>query len=60
MQNYLYTNNLGDAAYLDIHPVGHAHDFGPGYSNRDAIGVKVSVYEAGFLGDIDPSGANSE
>lgn len=50
-QNYLYVNNTDSAEYLSLHLVGHYHDSGPRYSNRDAVGAKVSVYEAGFLGD---------
>lgn len=53
LQNYLYVNTLEDDTYLGIHPVGHSYDYGPGYSNRDAVGAKVYVYEAGFLGDSD-------
>ncbi len=50
-QNYLYVNGEDDGDYLSVHLVGHRHSHGPGFSNRNGIGAKVSVYEAGFLGD---------
>ena len=50
-QNYLYDNDLNDTNYLKIKLVGHKHDEGVGYSNRDGIGAKVFVYELGWLGD---------
>jgi hypothetical protein len=50
-QNYLYVNEENDQDWLSLRLVGHGYDLGAGYSNRDAIGAKVSVYEAGFLGD---------
>jgi hypothetical protein len=50
-QNYLYINDEDDTDYLIIHLVGHFHDLGTPYSNRDGIGAKVAVYEAGYLGD---------
>jgi len=50
-QNYLYVNGENDADWLSIRVVGHRFDLGAGYSNRDGIGAKISVYEAGFLGD---------
>jgi FG-GAP-like repeat/ASPIC and UnbV/FlgD Ig-like domain len=49
--NYLYVNNENDADFLSIHLVGHYYDLGTPYSNRDGIGAKVAVYEAGYLGD---------
>jgi len=49
--NYLYENLENDADALFLRLVGHRHDLGAGYSNRDAIGAKVTAYEAGFLGD---------
>jgi FG-GAP-like repeat/ASPIC and UnbV len=49
--NYLYVNNENDADWLFVRPVGHFHDTGAGYSNRDAIGAKVAAYDAGFVGD---------
>jgi hypothetical protein len=52
-QNYLYVNNTDSTEYLNVHLVGHYGDRGPRYSNNDAIGAKVIVYEAGFLGDPD-------
>jgi len=50
-QNYLYINNEDDGDYLSLYLVGHYHDHGSGYSNRDGIGAKVLVYEEGHLGD---------
>ncbi len=49
-QNYLYVNTAGPGSWLALHLVGHFHDLGSGYSNRDGIGAKVLVYEQGFLG----------
>jgi hypothetical protein len=49
--NYLYINNENDEDYLILHLVGRFHALGAGYSNRDGIGAKVAVYEAGFIGD---------
>jgi hypothetical protein len=49
--NYLFVNDRNDAHWLDLHLIGHYHDHGAGFSNRDAIGAKVSVYDAGYLGD---------
>jgi hypothetical protein len=50
-QNYLYVNQEDDDDALFLHLVGHRHDLGAGYSNRSAVGAKVAVYEAGFLGN---------
>lgn len=44
-------NVENDGRFLSILPVGHYHDQGSGYSNRDAIGAKVYVYSAGHAGD---------
>ena len=52
-QNYLYINELNDPNYLHLHLIGHYHDLGSAFSNRDGVGAKVSVYEYGFLNDID-------
>jgi len=52
-QSYLYTNNEDSNDYLSLHLIGHYHDQGSGYSNRDGIGAKVLVYEQGYLGDED-------
>jgi hypothetical protein len=49
--NELYINNVDDNASLRLHLVGHFHDRGAGYSNRDGIGAKISVYTFGRLGD---------
>jgi hypothetical protein len=50
-QNYLYVNQENDADALFLRLVGHRHDLGAGYSNRDGIGAKVRVYAAGHAGD---------
>lgn len=50
-QNNLYRNEANDGASVILHLVGHRYDQGAGYSNRDGIGARVTVYEAGFLGD---------
>jgi hypothetical protein len=50
-QNFLYVNCLGPGTFLDVHLVGHFHDRGIPYSNRDGVGARVSVYDAGFAGD---------
>jgi hypothetical protein len=50
-QNYLYVNQENDGDWLYLRLVGHFHDQGSGFSNRDGIGAKVLVYEAGHLGD---------
>jgi hypothetical protein len=50
-QNYLYINDQNDSDYLSLHLVGRFHDLGIPYSNRDGIGAKVAVYEAGYLGN---------
>ncbi len=48
--NELYINNVNDNASLRLHLIGHFHDRGSGYSNRDGIGAKISVYAFGGLG----------
>jgi hypothetical protein len=50
-QNYLCVNDGNSGERLTVHLVGHRHSHGAGYSNRDGIGAKVSVYEDGFVGD---------
>ncbi|MFB3907072.1 MAG: FG-GAP-like repeat-containing protein [Candidatus Eisenbacteria bacterium] len=51
--NYLYLNDLDPASegWISFHLVGHRHDQGSGYSNRDGIGARVTVYRAGHIGD---------
>lgn len=49
-QNYLYTNDAG-AGSLRVHLVGHRHDLGAGYSNRDGIGARVTAYTEGHAGE---------
>ncbi|HMB69694.1 MAG TPA: FG-GAP-like repeat-containing protein [bacterium] len=49
--NYLYVNNENDADWLSLTLVGHEYDLGAGYSVRNGIGARITVYEAGFLGD---------
>src|SRR5690606_8678262 len=48
--NYLYINDT-DTPSLLLHLVGHHHDLGSGYSNRDGIGARVTAYAAGHVGD---------
>ena len=50
-QNQLYLNQQNDTSYLLVGLVGHFHDRGAGYSNRDGIGARVTVYAAGHGGD---------
>ena len=50
-QNWLFLNQQNDTHYLVIRLKGHRHDWGKGYSNRDGIGAKMTVYDAGFAGD---------
>lgn len=52
-QNYLYVNQENDVNFVELLLVGHFHDRGAGFSNRDGVGAKVSVYEAGHLGEPD-------
>ncbi|MCA9755578.1 MAG: VCBS repeat-containing protein [Candidatus Eisenbacteria bacterium] len=49
--NYLYLNDGAVGHWLEVELVGRFHELGTGYSNRNAVGAKVSVYEAGSLGD---------
>jgi hypothetical protein len=49
--NYLYVNQENDSDWLFLRLVGRFHVAGSGYSNRDGVGAKVAVYEAGFVGD---------
>ena len=51
--NYLYINQENDSDYLILKLVGHHHDLGAGFSNRDGIGAVISVYETGFICDAD-------
>lgn len=50
-QNYLYRNEENDGASVVLHLIGRFHDLGLGYSNRDGVGAKVTIYEAGHAGD---------
>jgi hypothetical protein len=50
-QNYLYVNQENDSDALFLRLVGHRHDQGAGYSNRDGIGAKVAAYASGHVGD---------
>ena len=52
-ENYLYVNNTNNEDYLILHLVGHRHDRGSGYSNRDGMGAKAFFYERGHLGEQD-------
>lgn len=49
--NYFYENNENDNDYLILRVVGHHHDLGAGFSNRDGIGARISVYEPGHICD---------
>ncbi|MGD9140689.1 MAG: FG-GAP-like repeat-containing protein [bacterium] len=51
--NYLYTNDTDGDDYLIVRLVGHYHDIGIPYSNRDGIGAKITLYETGHLGEAD-------
>jgi hypothetical protein len=53
LQNYLYVNTFDGNRPLVLHLIGHVHDQGAGFSNRDGVGAKVSVYESGFVGESD-------
>ena len=50
-QNELWINELATDRFLRLELVGRYGDEGSGYSNRDAVGAQVSVYDAGYLGD---------
>ncbi|NNE07916.1 MAG: hypothetical protein HKN20_05070, partial [Gemmatimonadetes bacterium] len=47
----LYRNDRPAGDWIAVRLTGHFHDTGTGYSNRDGIGARVSVYENGFAGD---------
>ncbi|MGD2110307.1 MAG: CRTAC1 family protein [Phycisphaerae bacterium] len=51
--NYLYINQEDDGDHLIIKLVGHRHDLGSGFSNRDGIAARVSVFDAGSVCDPD-------
>jgi hypothetical protein len=51
--NYLYTNDENSDEYLIVHLVGHYHDSGVPYSNRDGVGARITLYAAGHLGEAD-------
>lgn len=48
--NYLFLNDTDSNDGLTVELSGRFHAEGPGYSNRDGIGARVEVYEAGFVG----------
>ena len=50
-QNYLYTNTGPVGNFISITLKGQFEELGQGYSNTDGIGAKVSIYEAGHLGE---------
>ena len=52
-ENELYLNEHDAADFLIVHLEGRFHVRGPGFSNRDAVGAKVSVYAPGHLGELD-------
>ncbi len=45
--NFLYVNNEDSGNYLTLSLVGHRGDLGSGFSNRSAIGARVTVYPSG-------------
>jgi hypothetical protein len=49
--NYLYTNGDTGPRWLELRLVGHRHDHGAGFSNRDGIGARLWVYGAGHIGE---------
>jgi hypothetical protein len=51
-QNRLCVNQEDTSSFVRVRLVGRP-SLGPGYSNRDGIGAKVSVYEAGRLGEAE-------
>jgi len=50
-QNYLYENRSAVGSWLAIELEGQHHLRGAGWSNRAAIGAKVSAYLAGHAGE---------
>ena len=50
-QNYLYLNGENDSDWIRFHLVGQFHANGSGWSNRDGIGARVTVYTSGHIGD---------
>jgi hypothetical protein len=50
-QNQQWTNTRVASEHLRVGLVGMHHELGAGYSNRDGIGARITVYEAGHLGD---------
>jgi len=48
--NYLFLNDTDSSDGLTVELAGRFHAQGAGYSNRDGIGARVEVYEAGFAG----------
>lgn len=50
--NYLYTNETpGIGGRIALRLRGRFAELGDGYSNRDALGATVWIYQAGHLGD---------
>lgn len=50
--NYLFRNEENDMDWLAIDLAGHFHDKGAGFSNRDGVGARISVYRKGGLGAL--------
>jgi hypothetical protein len=50
-QNELWTNEIGSDRFLRLDLVGRFAELGSGYSNRDAVGARVAVYDSGHLGE---------
>lgn len=49
--NYLYRNDGEVGDWIEVRLAGRFAELGPGFSNADGVGAKVSVYAAGSLGD---------
>ena len=49
--NYLYRNDGVPGDWLEVRLVGRLGSLGTGFSNANGVGAKVSVYDAGSLGD---------
>jgi hypothetical protein len=50
-QNELWVNELNTPDWLRLRLIGTHHTRGGGYSNRDGLGARVSVYAAGHAGE---------
>lgn len=50
--NRLYRNQQNDDNWIIVELTGKYYQHGSHYSNRDAIGAKVYIFEDGYLGDL--------